>query len=254
MGVYDSTVLIHIYHDETLLGQATGFYFNKNNRKFIVTNKHVVKLSRKSGVFIRNIEQANKLVFFAKCSITGEKLPIEVNLYLNGKKTWLSIDDRDGYDIDVALIPLTQETMEKKSFMIFFTRTIATFFTETSPNKNDVHHFGRLVALGFPVEFYDEKNYLPIARSVTMASKYDVDFDGKPCFLADGIMFEGMSGSPVIDTAHTLYQKSGGGNPESVTLFGIFSSNSIYGDKYLHLNIIWRAELLNVIADYQVDV
>ena len=51
---------------------------------------------------------------------------------------------------------------------------------------------------GFPNNFYDKKNNLPLVRRGILASMPNVDFQGKGNVVIEALVFEGSSGSPVF--------------------------------------------------------
>lgn len=73
---------------------------------------------------------------------------------------------------------------------------------------NDVE---AVTLLGYPDGFYDEYNYLPIARRGTTATPIWVDWNGKPEFLVDIAGFKGNSGGPVLLYDPGAYPVPGGG-------------------------------------------
>lgn len=130
--------------------------------------------------------------------------------------------------------------------------------------------------MGYPDEFYDQANSLPIWKSGTVASEPDADFNGKPLFLVDSATFEGMSGSPVLAYAHGGYETVEGGYTASpgfeTQLLGIFSS-FYTKEQFLHLskgpadsgigvnqvislelNDVWKAQLIvDMIENLDID-
>jgi hypothetical protein len=53
------------------------------------------------------------------------------------------------------------------------------------------------LVLGYPLNFYDERNHFPITGTACVATWPWFKLKGKPCFLIDSNLQEGMSGSPV---------------------------------------------------------
>jgi hypothetical protein len=52
--------------------------------------------------------------------------------------------------------------------------------------------------IGYPNDFYDTVNNLPLVRKGTLASMPNIDFMGKGTIVVDAQVFEGSSGSPVF--------------------------------------------------------
>lgn len=67
----------------------------------------------------------------------------------------------------------------------------------------DVYYFG------YPKGVYDKLNFTPIARRGITASPYRLDFDGRPCFIIDGQIYPGSSGSPVVLVQRRIQEVDG---------------------------------------------
>ena len=52
--------------------------------------------------------------------------------------------------------------------------------------------------VGYPNALFDSKNHTPIIRRGTLATPFQLDYDGRPVFLIDASVFPGSSGSPVF--------------------------------------------------------
>lgn len=57
---------------------------------------------------------------------------------------------------------------------------------------------GDVVFIGYPNDYYDIANNLPLVRKGTLASMPNVDFNGKGVVVIDAEVFSGSSGSPVF--------------------------------------------------------
>jgi hypothetical protein len=69
------------------------------------------------------------------------------------------------------------------------------------------------VFIGYPANFYDTNNFLPVLRHAYTASPLDVDFMGERTFVIDAAVFPGSSGSPVF-----VYNSPGYMGPSGWTL------------------------------------
>lgn len=120
--------------------------------------------------------------------------------------------------------------------------------------------------VGYPYDFYDEKNALPIWKTGSVASEPEVDFQGKPCFLIDVSAFRGMSGSPVFAISpHGVYESKEGSikmGKNLKTFLGIYASmverrkekyleeivhdvrQGIIDYESLELGQVWKANLI----------
>jgi hypothetical protein len=62
---------------------------------------------------------------------------------------------------------------------------------------SDVHAGQKIVFIGYPTGYFDQKNFLPVLRGGTIASIPEVPFNGLPQILVDAQVLPGSSGSPV---------------------------------------------------------
>ncbi len=67
----------------------------------------------------------------------------------------------------------------------------------------------QVIFVGYPVDYYDKVNNLPIVRSGVIASMPDVDFGGKGQLVIDAHIFQGSSGSPVFVSTDSQYRLLG---------------------------------------------
>lgn len=217
------------------LGSATGFFFQKENEKYLITNRHVL---------INELKQffPDLLKFEVHTSRTTTTLRriIEVPLYSGETKIWFEHPDNDTITnpeekIDLAAIKINDFVQ---------TQDAIDFFTQNDlPSTNLILNLGdSCVIIGYPHSFHDRMHYLPIARSGSLASNWGAYFNGKKYFLIDSKLHPGTSGSPILlpsATARTDANGPGIGFYPPV-LLGI---NSGEFDN-LNLNIGWYSQLL----------
>lgn len=101
--------------------------------------------------------------------------------------------------------------------------------------------------VGYPLGFHDQTNNLPVYRRASIASAYGVNFGGLPYFLIDANLHPGTSGSPVVNSHHTLFKDAG--CEEGYKLFGVHSAEHVVDDDPLGLNVVWYADNLVAIAE-----
>ncbi|RUM33582.1 MAG: hypothetical protein DSY33_04140 [Archaeoglobus sp.] len=193
-----ATTPLEIFKGDTLVGEATGFFYRRDDKLFLVTAKHCIFDERycPDRVVIRlhtDIYDLRK---------TARK---EINLYKNGEKIWIEHEDMG---VDLALIEIDTRALENCYFAYFTKEDV---FSESNPKTKDlVYRFevgSPLLVIGYPLGLYDKFNNLPVHRVAFLASKYAISFGGKPCFLLDSYLPEGMSGSPVL-TATVVFRGS----------------------------------------------
>lgn len=73
-----------------------------------------------------------------------------------------------------------------------------------------------VMIVGYPSNYFDHENGLPIARRGLTASPLSINFEGRPVFLVDAEIVPGSSGSPV-------YYVKRAGNPHEYKLLGVVS-------------------------------
>jgi hypothetical protein len=76
-------------------------------------------------------------------------------------------------------------------------------------NKLAVEATDAVIVAGYPKGFYDTVNLFPVLKAGVIASRWGANFRGKPCFLIDGQMFPGSSGSLVISRPTNLTFENG---------------------------------------------
>lgn len=213
---------------------ATGFFYRtlSEDRKFLITNKHVIKNNNYIPDYIQIRLHKHK-------KETVDFNVINIKLKENNQKLWLEYPNDEIY-CDVVAIPLSKKTMSTDELEKFNNSNII-FFTRDNINSTCPCSFGKLSVIGYPKNFYDKIHNLPIYRQATIASQYTVDFMDEPFFLIDSKLHEGMSGSPVVSSGQETYGGLGFGG---YNLFGIFSEEWEVGNEPLGLNTVWYAQLL----------
>lgn len=218
---------------------ATAFFYKHEEKIFLVTNRHCV-IKEDTGQYPDKIEI---ILHMNKNNLSEIKL-FGIDLYKEGRRVWLE-HSRNG--IDIAIIPLELPVGEEYKNAIINTFSKEKFVTDDL--RLDVGD--ELVAIGYPLGFYDDLNNLPIARNATIASPYSVHFKGNPLFLTDGKLQEGMSGSPVITKVSTVMKYTHGTKMGSANYFLVGVNSGYYkiNGVDLDLNIIWYVELLEDIIE-----
>ena len=200
--------------------QASGFFYNKLGpadpkidgpqwraleKTWLVTNRHVV-LSRARvnlGGQMFNQEFLPSVLRFSMRRKVGERLewePIALNQAEVVKRAKCHPDP----EVDVCVIEVGDILNER---MVEAQKTGAQYFApgaiskEMFPgdnNKLSVEAGDAVIVAGYPKGFYDSFNLFPVLKAGVIGSRWGAQFKGKPCFLIDGQMFPGSSGSLVI--------------------------------------------------------
>jgi len=130
-------------------------------------------------------------------------------------------------DVDLAAIPLgpVLNQLAQTGERVFY-RAIPTSLIATSPQLEELSPIEEVVFVGYPNNVHDSVNHLPVARRGTTATPPSVDFCGRPCFLLDGSVFPGSSGSPVFVANEGAFVTRAGMNigANRILLLGVIAS------------------------------
>lgn len=230
-----TTVSVGTYSQQRPLTNASGFFFERDQRLFLVTSRHVV-VDEPSGHFPDRlvIEVHNDPGDIAKS--IGYSIP----LYRDGTAIWRQGTDRGG-DIDVAVVELDRAGLP--ATMVYGAFTPRHLLTA----HDGVEVGTSLLIVGFPLGFHDALHHLPVVRQAALASSCRLRFQGKGFFLTDARTHRGTSGAPVVMRI---------ANPDRAfealpwVLLGVHSARMDMGsrdlevDEALGLNCTWYADIL----------
>ena len=221
------------------LTNASGFFFERDGRLFLVTSRHVV-FDEPGGPFPDRlvIELHVDEADFGKS--TGFSIP----LYRDGRSIWLQGKDAAG-EIDVAVIELERRALPVRAVLRAFTPAHL-------PKRFDRIEVGTsLLVVGFPLGFHDTLHHLPVVRQAVIASSFGMRFQGHGYFLTDARTHRGSSGAPVV-------MRVAGDDPTLAELpwmlLGVHSSRLDVGrdlllDEALGLNCAWYADILMTLTE-----
>jgi hypothetical protein len=215
------------------LTEASGFFFERDARLYLVTSRHVLfdTPSRHSPdrIEIEMHTDARDLTQIARLSIL---------LHRDGVATWHQASDSGG-EIDVAAIQIDRDAMPKGCVLQpFKPQHLVVGFDQFDVGD-------RLAIPGFPLGFFDTVHHLPVVRQASIASFYGIRFQGQGLFLTDARMHRGSSGSPVL----ARLEGDGAVHPRW-SLLGVHSSRmdmatrDVVLDESLGLNCAWYADVL----------
>ena len=230
------------------LGQATGFFYETQDAKlFIVTNKHVVYDRSKHHFPDRlRIHVHSDPIHWSKMT------HIDLRLWsIDGKKLWKWFPNSP---VDVVAVEVPTDQLRGCRFVAFSKADMTGDGAEPLPGKDIDLGFQALV-MGYPLDFYDKNNFLPMTRAATIATWPWLPFEEKPCFLVDARLHPGMSGSPVILPQGTIKIKQGSSGAEDALvstenyLLGVVSDERIRWGEPLGLNTVWHASIISDLVD-----
>ena len=214
---------------------ATGFFFERAGRLFLVSNRHVV-LDEASAHRPDRLE----IELHTDVDDVARTAQFSIPLYRDGRPLWRESSDRAG-SIDVIVLELERAALPTALPMQAFTPA----HLVADLDQFEVGH--SVVIVGFPLGFHDTFHHLPVARQAVIASAFGIRFQGQGYFLTDARMHRGTSGAPVVARIDNL-RDGRSGLPWA--LLGIHAarmeagSRDIAQDERLDLNCAWYADVL----------
>lgn len=225
---------------ERALTNASGFFFERERRLYLVTSRHVV-MDEPSQHFPDRIEIELHIDPNNMAQSTGFSIP----LYRDGRSIWRQGQDAAG-DIDVAVIELERAALPATTVYRAFTpgHLLGRF--------DQVEVGSSLLVVGFPLGFHDTLHHMPVVRHAIIASSFGLRFQGEGYFLTDARTHRGTSGAPVVMRV-PLQDPAHGDLPWM--LLGVHSARLDVGtrdlklDEALGLNCAWYADILVTLTD-----
>ena len=245
-------VSLDISFSDTALGTATGFFFESNERIYLVSNWHVFSgrepatgqpKDKKNGLTPNHISlrfhPTDDLLIIAKMSIplvNNDESPVWIQHKIHGK------------NVDVAAIEIDLQAYSKevgRKMEVFAINKVSQVHDMKIPPGSDV------VVLGFPLGIM-KTGLFPVWKRASVATEMDFDIDGLPSFIIDTATREGMSGSPVFARSTNSYitrsnSMSMGSGPYNQFL-GVYSGRYVGGIDEAHLGKVWKKKLIDEIA------
>ncbi|MGZ5785988.1 MAG: S1 family peptidase [Ramlibacter sp.] len=223
------------FDGQRLLTNASGFFFQRGERLFLVTSRHVMA-DEASKHFPDRVEIELHVDARNMARSTGFSMP----LYKDGKSVWRQGRDSGG-DVDVAVLEIERAALPPSAVYRAFTPA------HLHQAQHPVELGTPLLVVGFPLGFHDALHHLPVVRQAVNASSFGLRFQGKGYFLTDARTHRGTSGAPVV-------MRAGIGTPGlgdlPWVLLGVHSSRMDVGtrdlklDEALGLNCAWYADIL----------
>lgn len=222
------------------LTNASGLFFERDGRLFLVTSRHVM-IDEPSKHFPDRIEVELHTDPANMARSTGFSIP----LYRNGKRLWRQGLDPAG-EIDVAAIELERPALPGTAVLRAFTPQ------HLLGRLNQVEVGTSLLVVGFPLGFHDRLHHMPVARHAVIASSFGLRFQGEGYFLTDARTHRGTSGAPVVMRVPEGSRVYG---DLPWLLLGVHSARLDVGtrdvklDEALGLNCAWYADILLTLTE-----
>jgi len=230
-----TAVRVLTYSQQQHLTNASGFFFERGDRLFAVTSRHVM-FDGPSNHRPDRIE----IELHTDIDNLAQSVNFSIPLYRDGNPLWRQGVDGAG-EIDVAVIEIERAALP--ATMAYCAFTPAHLY-----QPHDHIEVGtQLLIVGFPLGFHDTLHHMPVARRAATASAFGLRFQGAGYFLTDARTHRGTSGAPVVKRVEN-------GSPVlghlPWMLLGVHSSRLDVGtrdqvqDEALGLNSAWYADIL----------
>lgn len=230
-----TVVQLNTFTGGQLLTNATGFFFMRDGRLYVVTSRHVL-LDEASGHKPDRVE----LELHTDCDNLASVGTLSILLYAEGVGIWKQAQDSAGI-VDVVAIEIDRDALPLGTFYCSFT-------PGHLPGENDLIEAGATVQIpGYPLGFHDHLHHTAVIRQAGIASSFGLRFQGQGVFLTDGRTHRGMSGAPVVMRYPRI---PGSKDPLPYKLLGIHSSRldittrDFSVDEALGLNCAWYSDVL----------
>ena len=230
-----SAARISTFNDKELLTNASGFFFERGKRLFLVTSRHVL-FSKSIEHYPTRIE----IELHTNPANMAESTGFSIPLYRNRKSLWRHGSDAAG-DIDVAVIEINRKALPRTAVY----RAFSPHHLLSSLDQVEVG--SSLLIVGFPLGFHDAIHHTPVVRHAIIASSFGLRFQGEGFFLTDARTHRGSSGAPVV---MRIAETQPGHGDLPWMLLGIHSARFDVGDRdlvedeALGLNGAWYADIL----------
>ncbi len=227
-----TTARVSTFDNNRALTGASGFFFERDERLYCVTSRHVV-IDKPTQHYPNRIE----IELHTDAGNLTRSTVLSVLLYQDGKSIWRQGRD-DGGEIDVAVIELDRSALPPSIELRCFTPA----HLQSSLQEVDVGN--SLLIVGFPLGFHDTLHHLPVVRQAIIASSFGLRFQGQGYFLTDARTHRGTSGAPVVmpcaDGDSELRWKLLGVHSARIDMDG----RDLQLDESLGLNCAWYADIL----------
>ncbi len=228
------------------LTNASGFFFERDEKLFLVTSRHVL-IDEPSG------HHPNRIVIelHTDAADLGRSTGLSVMLFQDGKAQWRQARDTGG-EVDVAVIEIDRSALPTGTLLHAFTP--AHLPAVAAPAGTGIEVGSGLLVVGFPLGFHDTLHHLPVVRQAVLATGWGLRFQGEGYFLTDARTHRGTSGAPVV-----MRGPASSKDLLPWQLLGVHSGRLDMStrdkvlDESLGLNVAWYADILLTLTGPVVD-
>ena len=218
------------------LTHASGFFFERDGRLYLVTSRHVL-IDEPTQHHPNRIE----IEIHTREDDPGQSTGFSLLLYAQGRAVWRQGRDEAG-EIDLALIELDRAALPPSTVLQAFTPE------HLMPAGDAVEVGSSVLIVSFPLGFHDTLHHLPVVRQAVVASAFGMRFQGQGYFLTDARTHRGTSDAPVVMRDPAAAE----GQDLPWRLLGVHSARldmagrDLVQDETLGLNCAWYADILMV--------
>jgi len=231
---------VSTFEQHRALTNASGFFFQRDERLFLVTSRHVM-IDEPSRHFPDHLE----IELHTDPENLAKSAGFSIPLYRDGNSLWRQGLDSAG-EIDVAVIEIERTALPASTLYRAFTpkHLLDTF--------NQVEIGTSLLVVCFPLGFHDTLHHMPVVRHAVIASSFGLRFQGQGYFLTDARTHRGTSGSAVVMRAS---ERDSTHVDLPWILLGVHSARLDVGtrdvilDEALGLNCSWYADILLTLTE-----
>ncbi len=181
-----AAVAVATHEGQRLLTRASGFFFAREGRLWLVTCRHVL-IDEPAGHHPDRLE----LELHVDARNLTRSLRWSMPLYRDGRALWRQARDSGG-EIDVAVLEVDAAAWPPGVQVKAFTPA------HLMVAEDEVPLGSALLVVGFPLGFHDTLHHLPVVRQAAVASAFGVRFQGQGYFLSDARTHRGTSGAAVV--------------------------------------------------------
>jgi hypothetical protein len=220
-----------------LLTSASGFFFEREQRIYLITSRHVL-VDEPSRHFPDRLE----IEVHTDESNMTRSVFISVLLYRDDKRIWHEGKDAGGL-VDVAAIELDRAVLRDGLAVRCFSPA------HLQHSLAEIEVGSEVLIVGFPLGFHDTLHHLPVVRQAVIASSFGLRFQGHGYFLTDARTHRGSSGAPVV------MRDPAGSETLPWKLLGVHSARMDMSgrdrqvDESLGLNCAWYADILLTLTE-----
>lgn len=231
---------VSTFEQHRALTNASGFFFQRDERLFLVTSRHVM-IDEPSRHFPDRLE----IELHTDPDNLARSAGFSIPLYRDGNSLWRQGLDSAG-EIDVAVIEIERTALPASTLYRAFTPK------HLLDTLNQVEIGTSLLVVCFPLGFHDTLHHMPVVRHAVIASSFGLRFQGQGYFLTDARTHRGTSGSAVVMRAS---ERDSTHVDLPWILLGVHSARLDVGtrdvilDEALGLNCSWYADILLTLTE-----